>query len=105
MRVGVLCLFHLLWSFPLFAQTPEALTLKALPSMSTKDPDGQITIHAVKVAESPLIDGKVDEAVYEMVIPASGLIQSEPHAGEPETEKTEVWVFYDEENLYASIRC
>ena len=52
-----------------------------------------------------VIDGKIDEAFYETVQPASGMIQSEPHAGQPETEKTEIWVFFDEKNLYASIRC
>ena len=50
------------------------------------------------------IDGKMDEAVYATVNPASGFIQMEPRAGEPASEKTEVWVFYDDDNVYVTIK-
>ena len=50
------------------------------------------------------VDGKLDEAIYNTVQPASGFIQMEPQAGQPATEKTEVWVFYDKDNVYVSFR-
>ena len=50
------------------------------------------------------VDGKLDEAIYGSVHPASGFIQMEPQAGQPGSEKTEVWVFYDKDNVYVSFR-
>jgi hypothetical protein len=35
----------------------------------------------------------------------SGFIQNEPSQGEPATERTEVWLFFDGDNLYVSARC
>jgi hypothetical protein len=49
-------------------------------------------------------DGRLDEAIYQDVHPASGFIQMEPDGGQPATERTEVWVFYDDENVYVSFR-
>ena len=50
------------------------------------------------------VDGKLDETVYSSVLPASGFIQMEPRAGQPATEKTDVWVLFDNDNLYVSFR-
>ena len=36
--------------------------------------------------------------------PASGFIQMEPRAGQPATEKTEVWVLYDNDNVYVTFK-
>src|SRR5687768_17289554 len=50
---------------------------------------------------SPMrVDGKLDESIYEEIRPASGFIQLEPDGGQPATERTEVWVFYDDEHVY-----
>lgn len=51
------------------------------------------------------IDGKLDEAIYTLVQPASGFIRMEPQAGQPATEKTEIWISYDRDNIYVSFRC
>ena len=32
-------------------------------------------------------------------------VQQEPNEGQPTTEKTEVWLFYDDRNIYVSARC
>ena len=37
-------------------------------------------------------------------VPASDFIQTEPHDGAPATEKTEVWVSFDRENVYVTVR-
>ncbi len=34
----------------------------------------------------------------------SGFIQQEPREGEPATEATDAWIFFDDENLYVSAR-
>ena len=41
------------------------------------------------------VDGRLDEAVYATVAAVSDLRQQDPQEGEPATEKTEFWVFFD----------
>ena len=50
------------------------------------------------------IDGKLDEPLYTTVQPASDFIQMEPSGGQVATEKTEVWVSFDRDNLYVGFR-
>ncbi len=75
-----------------------------LPETIARDDQGRATVRAVRVTTPMRIDGKLDEAVYSSVQPASGFIQMEPNAGQPASERTEVWVFYDKDNVYVSFR-
>ena len=47
-----------------------------------------------------VVDGRLDEAAWLTAPVASGFTQSEPHEGEPATERTEVRVLYDADRLY-----
>ncbi len=76
----------------------------ALPKTMVRDADGKTTVRAVRVSAPMQIDGQLDEALYRSVTPISDFIQSEPTAGEPATEKTEVWISFDDENFYVSMR-
>ncbi len=51
------------------------------------------------------IDGKLDEEFYTRVAPFDAFIQTEPTAGAPATDKTEVWVAFDATNVYVAFRC
>ncbi|MBI4264769.1 MAG: carbohydrate binding family 9 domain-containing protein, partial [Acidobacteria bacterium] len=51
------------------------------------------------------VDGRLEEAVYSSVPAISDFVQQEPNEGAPATEKTEVWVFYDADNVYVVARC
>ena len=77
----------------------------SLPETIARDADGGVTVRAVRVSEPLSIDGVLDERVYQEIFPAGGFIQTEPLAGTPATEQTEVWVFFDDDNLYISARC
>ena len=46
-----------------------------------------------------------DEPVYSDVLPASDFIQSEPLEGAPATQKTEVWILFDDDHVYIAGRC
>jgi len=46
------------------------------------------------------LDGLLNESEWKMVLPATNFIQKDPVEGAPSTEKTEVYVIYDEDNLY-----
>ena len=50
------------------------------------------------------IDGALDEAFYRTVLPSSDFIQIEPEEGAPATEKTEMWVGFDRDNVYVAFR-
>jgi hypothetical protein len=76
----------------------------SLPETISRDDQGRATVRAVRVGVPIRIDGRLDEEVYQSVHPASGFIQMEPRGGEPATERTEVWVFFDEDNLYVTFR-
>ena len=70
----------------------------------TREASG-VTVHAVRVTTPMRIDGVLDEPIYTTTAPISDFIQQEPREGEPATEKTEMWVAFDENNIYVSFRC
>ena len=75
------------------------------PAVISRDSAGRATVRAVRI-ESPLeIDGRLSEPVYEDVRAISGFIQNEPREGDPASEKTDVWVFYDHDTFYVVARC
>jgi hypothetical protein len=74
------------------------------PEVMTRDAGGRVTLRAVRVPESLTVDGRLEEPVYREVPAISGFIQQEPREGERETEKTEVWVLFDERHVYFSAR-
>ena len=95
-----------LWPSTVRAQAPPASGPPApvLPQTLSRDDEGRATIRAVRVTAPMHVDGKLDEAVYASVQPASNFIQMEPNGGETATEKTEVWIFYDQDNVYVSVK-
>lgn len=62
------------------------------------------TATAVPVQEAIRLDGRLDEDVWGTTEPLTGFVQAEPREGEPATERTEVWVAYDDANLYVAAR-
>ena len=74
------------------------------PEVITRNADGRATIRAVRVREPMRIDGALDEAHYRDVPAMSDFIQIEPTNGAPATEKTEVWLAFDEDNVYVTFR-
>ncbi len=75
------------------------------PAMVSRDGQGRATLRAVRLDEPLIVDGRLDDRVYDTVPAVSGFIQQEPEEGEPATESTEVWVFFDDQNVYISARC
>ncbi len=74
------------------------------PEVVNRDSGGRATLRAVRLAEPLLVDGRLEERVYQDVPSVSGFLQQEPNEGEAETEKTEVWVFFDGVGVYFSAR-
>jgi hypothetical protein len=74
------------------------------PATISRDDRGGATIRAVRLTAPLTLDGRLDESIYEDVHSASGFIQQVPLEGEAATEGTELWVFFDDTNLYVSAR-
>jgi hypothetical protein len=88
----------LVCSSPAFAQVPE------LPEVIVRDGTGVATIRTLRTPSPIIVDGQLEEAVYRDVKPFGEFVQQEPFEGQPSTERTEVWVFFDDKNVYVSAR-
>lgn len=58
-----------------------------------------------KFAASPVIDGKVDDAVWKQAAVLGDLIQTSPADHVAASHRTEVYLGYDEKNLYVAFKC
>jgi hypothetical protein len=61
-------------------------------------------LHTVRLTGSIQLDGRLDEVEWRTVTPATQFIQTEPHDGEPGTERTEVYILHDSDALYIGAR-
>ncbi len=84
---------------PIGPSAPQA------PAVVARDAEGNATVRATRLPEPIRMDGWLDEAVYDTVEAVSGLVQNIPRAGEPSSERTEVWVFFDDQAFYVAARC
>ena len=74
------------------------------PATMSRDEENHVTVRAISLVEPLRLDGRLDEAIYDTVPPITGFFQLVPDEGAPATEETEVWISFDEENVYASAR-
>lgn len=97
---------------PFVAPVPYCVTLLAL-SIATvqaqtvvigRDEGGRITVNATRFDGDVRIDGKLDEAIYRQLAPLDTFIQQIPDAGKPASERTEAWIYYDDNNIYVGAR-
>jgi len=88
------------------AQTPAVDPAPPIaPEVMTRNDAGLVTIRAIKLTTPLRVDGQLDEEVYAREKPFGGFLQVVPRYGAEQSEKTEVWITYDERNIYVSCRC
>ncbi|HEX6066059.1 MAG TPA: carbohydrate binding family 9 domain-containing protein, partial [Longimicrobiales bacterium] len=90
----------LVWLALLCAATP----LAAQEAQPIAKASSAARITAQRAGESPKVDGRLDEALWQSARWLSDFVQREPHEGQPATERTEVAIFYDEDALYIGAR-
>ena len=86
--------------------TPPGYTgppVPVFPEVMSRNEAG-ITIRAVRIDEAPRIDGFLDESVYDEIRPISGLTQIEPQDGSPASQRTDVWLMFDETDVHVALR-
>ena len=81
-----------------------AAVLTATPLVAQQPPPPTFTVGKLAdAADAPVIDGKVNEAVWQNVQPYATFTQQDPIEGDPASEKTEVRVIVGKGNLYISV--
>ena len=75
------------------------------PSTITRDASGRPTVRAIRLDEPLVLDGKLDDAIYSDHPPFGDFIQVVPVFDAPSSEPSEVWLSYDDANVYVTCRC
>jgi len=83
---------------------PLALTAKDRPVKQEKKAPEQRVVQALRAEEPIDIDGLLNEKVWKTE-PTNGFTQNDPQDGAPSSEKTNVWVAYDDKALYIGAFC
>ncbi|MHB8906266.1 MAG: carbohydrate binding family 9 domain-containing protein [Melioribacteraceae bacterium] len=63
------------------------------------------TAHAVRVTSAPIIDGSLDDAVWQKAVPIKDFKQQEPIAGSQPSFQTEARIVYDDDYFYVGVMC
>lgn len=93
--------------FAVFALWPIAAsgqTTLSSSDVASRDANGRLNVRATRL-EAPLrLDGHLDESVYRDTPPVGGFTQVDPQFGAPASQKTDVWMLYDQDNVYVALR-
>lgn len=93
LRAGVaLCLFPIACSFPSASAHQQENSTSKLA-------------RAVRVNESPKIDGNLIEHLWNEALSIGDFLQREPNEGTPATEKTEVKIIYNDKAIFFGVIC
>jgi hypothetical protein len=101
-------LVALSWPFATRAQSTATLDgppAPVPPAVISRNAAGQATVRAIRLTSPLKVDGRLDEDVYTREQPFGGLIQVAPRYGEQQTERSDVWITYDDRNVYVTCRC
>lgn len=62
-------------------------------------------IHVRRIEDAHIkVDGKLDEPVWQTIEPITNFTQTQPNEGAPVSRRTEVRIFYDDNNIYFGFR-
>ena len=85
---------------PAWAQ-PRDPSQAAAPATSGSRP----VASAAHVTEAPVVDGTLDERMWQQAPPLDNFVQAEPFEGQPGSERTVVRILYDDEAIYVGVVC
>ena len=91
---------------PVWGQPPQP-PQDAEDAQTTVLDAGRRSMAAVRMGEDELIvlDGILDEPVWQRTVPATNFIQQDPVLGGTPTERTEVHIAFDRTTLYMGVMC
>ena len=79
---------------------PSAGALGPAPAGDAGVLTGRVTVRPRRTTTPPTVDGLLDDAVWSTAARITEFVQREPMDGAPATEDTDVYVAYDDSNLY-----
>ena len=82
-----------------------SLATALFPAAARRQVEDVPTLKAVRESTAPRIDGNLDDPAWRAAVPFSDFRMVEPRPGEAPTEKTELRILYDENNLYLGVLC
>jgi hypothetical protein len=85
------------------AGSPAVADAADQPTVSIRQGPNAPTVRAVR--GTIRLDGRLDEAIYTATEAIGSFVQQEPDETAPATEKTEAWVFFDDDMIYVAARC
>ncbi len=88
----------------LFVLCSVAVAL-AQAQIAAPSPPSVVRAEPLGEGETIAVDGRLDEAGWLRAEPAAGFLQQDPDNGAPVTERTEVRLLFDRENLYLGVWC
>jgi hypothetical protein len=62
-------------------------------------------IRAVRTAQPPVIDGKLEDAAWARAVPSDTFTQHFPDEGAPPSERTSIRILYDDDAIYVGVEC
>ena len=74
----------------------------AVPAVAQSE---EKTISARRASQPVQLDGELEESDWALAVPVSDFVQADPEEGRPASERTEVRVLFDEDNLYFGVYC
>ncbi len=89
---------------PKLFRSPLCLLLCAVSSFASETENAP-QLRAHRINSNVQIDGLLTESYWQEAPFATGFRQNQPREGEAATEKTEVRVMYDAQNLYVGVMC
>lgn len=74
---------------------------------AAQEVDTRPSVAALPLADDEriVVDGRLEEAVWQRAVPATDFAQLDPQNGAPATERTEVRVAFDRDRLYFGVQC
>jgi hypothetical protein len=104
-RALVACAAVLLAAPLATAQPGGPAVFPVASDVMTREADGRVVVRATRITTPPRIDGALDDELYRTVTPITDFIQQNPDEGALATERTLVWLMFDETTLYIAARC
>ena len=90
--------------FMLFVFVGLLLVLVRVAAAQQPSTDPATPLAAVTLITTPItLDGMLDEPAWRSSPTIGNLVQRQPNPGEPPTERTDVTILRDEDNLYIGI--
>src|SRR5258705_918935 len=80
------------------------VVLGAVAAPVFAQPNPAPTVRAYRTPQPIRVDGRLDDEIYKTTPAITDFVQQEPDEFKPATEKTEAWIFFDNDNIYISAR-